>query len=125
MRHRVPPRRALLAALVLACAAVVLPALPPAAVPPASAAVTTQTPVMGPPLLNAQQLAAWYWRHHGSIQPHIPIFNDNITQLAQTFIDDGRIEGVRGDIAFVPGEHDALRQGVGDDDQMLRRNCFE
>src|SRR5262249_14783964 len=30
-----------------------------------------------------------------------------------------------GDFAFVSGQDDALRQRVGDDDQMLRRNRFE
>jgi len=68
---------------------------------PASADVTTKTPVMGPSLLNAAQLAAWYGRHHGSNQPRIPVLHNNVAQLAQIFIDQGNAEGVRGDIAFV------------------------
>jgi hypothetical protein len=73
----------------------------------AAAATTTQTPVMGPPLLNAQQLAAWYFRH-SSVTPLIPAFGGNpagdVQALAQVFIDDGRSEGVRGDIAFVQSQ---------------------
>jgi hypothetical protein len=69
--------------------------------PTAAADVTTKTPVMGPSLLNAQQLAAWYSRHRGSNEPQIPALNDNVAALAQIFIDQGRAEGVRGDIAFV------------------------
>jgi hypothetical protein len=83
-------------ALVLACAALVaLPARP------STAAVTTRTPVMGPPLLNAVQLAAWYHRHKGANTPQIPALGDDVGKLAQIFIDQGRLEGVRGDIAFV------------------------
>ncbi len=76
-----------------------LPLLVPA--PGASADVTTHTPVMGPSLLDAQQLAAWYHRNHGSVRPRIPVLHDSIAALAQVFIDEGKVEGVRGDIAFV------------------------
>jgi hypothetical protein len=73
----------------------------------AAAATTTQTPVMGPSLLNAQQLAAWYYRHSGAT-PLIPAFGGHpagdVQALAQVFIDDGRLEGVRGDIAFVQSQ---------------------
>jgi hypothetical protein len=41
--------------------------------PVASADVTTHTPVMGPSVLNAGQLAAWYSRHSG-VAPQIPAF---------------------------------------------------
>src|SRR5262245_33630882 len=70
---------------------------------PAGAAVatpTTRTPVMGPNLLSASQLARWYNAEHGS-PPKVPSLGNNITALAQTFIDEGRRDGVRGDIAFV------------------------
>ena len=67
----------------------------------ASAGVTTRTPVMGPSLLDAQQLAAWYDHNHGSIQPRIPALHNNVSALAQIFIDEGKAEGVRGDLAFV------------------------
>ena len=66
-----------------------------------SAGVTTRTPVMGPSLLTAQQLATWYGQNHGSIQPRIPALHNNVAALAQIFIDEGKAEGVRGDIAFV------------------------
>jgi hypothetical protein len=66
----------------------------------AAAAVTTRTPVMGPNLLNAAQLASWFHAMH-SAPPNVPSLNNNVTLLAQTFIDTGRIEGVRGDLAFV------------------------
>ena len=66
----------------------------------AAAAVTTRTPVMGPNLLNAAQLASWFNAMH-SAPPNVPSLNNNVTLLAQTFIDTGRIEGVRGDLAFV------------------------
>ena len=73
----------------------------------AAATVTTQTPVMGPSLLTAGQLAAWYHRHSGST-PKIPAFDGHpagdVAALAQVFIDDGKAEGVRGDIAFVQSQ---------------------
>src|SRR5271154_562436 len=70
----------------------------------AAADVTTHTPVMGPSLLSANQLAAWYFRHSGTT-PLIPAFDGHpagdVAALAQVFIDDGKAEGVRGDMAFV------------------------
>ena len=63
--------------------------------------VTTHTPVMGPNLLSANQLARWFNSVRGGTPPNVPSLHDNVTTLAQTFIDEGRIEGVRGDIAFV------------------------
>jgi hypothetical protein len=95
MTRRVARSIALITTVFLVCTLVV------GNVAPASADSTTHTPVMGPPLLNAQQLAGWYSRHHGSNQPQIPVFGNNVASLAQVFIDDGRAEGVRGDIAFV------------------------
>jgi hypothetical protein len=100
MNRRVRPPIAMLAAL-LAFNALVIGATST----PAPAAVTTHTPVMGPSLLTAGQLAAWYSKHHGSIQPRIPAFGghpaNDVAALAQVFIDDGKKEGVRGDMAFV------------------------
>jgi hypothetical protein len=59
----------------------------------------TQTPVMGPSLLSAAQLSAWYHaRHSGTAQ--IPALHNNVQALAQIFIDEGTAQGVRGDIAF-------------------------
>jgi hypothetical protein len=89
----------LVAALAVLTAA--LASLLVANVPVASAGVTTHTPVMGPSLLDARQLAGWYDHNHGSIQPRIPVLHDNVAALAQIYIDEGKTEGVRGDIAFV------------------------
>ncbi len=73
----------------------------------AAADTTTHTPVMGPSLLTASQLAAWYYRHSG-VTPQIPAFGGHpagdVAALAQVFIDDGRAEGVRGDMAFVQSQ---------------------
>jgi hypothetical protein len=68
---------------------------------PAGAAATTQTPVMGPSLLNADQLALWYSKRHGTVQPKIPALANNVKALAQIFINEGVADGVRGDFAFV------------------------
>ena len=69
-------------------------------VSPAGAAVTSQTPVMGPNLLTAAQLAAWYSSvpHDPPDLPNVP--GHSVQALAQIFIDEGRAQGVRGDIAF-------------------------
>src|SRR4051812_22292673 len=67
----------------------------------AGAAVTTRSPVMGPNLLSANQLARWFQSVPGRRPVRVPSLGNNITALAQTFIDEGRVEGVRGDIAFV------------------------
>ena len=73
----------------------------------AAADTTTHTPVMGPSLLTASQLASWYFRHSG-VTPQIPAFSGHaagdVQALAQVFIDDGRAEGVRGDMAFVQSQ---------------------
>ena len=62
---------------------------------------------MGPSLLTAKQLAAWYHRH-SSVTPLIPSFDGHpagdVAALAQVFIDDGKREGVRGDMAFVQSQ---------------------
>ena len=72
-----------------------------ASAPAAAATVTTHTPVMGPNLLSANQLARWYNSVRDGIPPKVPSLHNNINALAQTFIDEGRRDGVRGDIAFV------------------------
>jgi hypothetical protein len=73
----------------------------------AAGAVTTKTPVMGPSVLTAAQLANWY-HHHSGTTPHIPAFDghpaNDVAALAQVFIDDGNKEGVRGDMAFVQSQ---------------------
>jgi hypothetical protein len=100
---RSPRSVALLVAMLLA--SVMFGAATPTS---ASAAVTTHTPVMGPSLLSASQLAHWYALHHGTTQPRIPAFGghpaNDVQALAQVFIDDGNKEGVRGDMAFVQSQ---------------------
>lgn len=62
---------------------------------------TSQTPVMGPNLLGANDLAAWYRSKRGAAVPRVPGVDNDVERLAQLFIEEGRDEGVRGDIAFV------------------------
>jgi hypothetical protein len=95
MIRRWSSRFSLLLAALVACASLTV-----AVAQPASADVTTHTPVMGPSLLTAAQLAAWYHRHSGN-SPKIPALGNDVGRLAQVFIDEGNAEGVRGDIAFV------------------------
>src|SRR6202042_890463 len=47
------------------------------------------------------QLTRWFNAVPGRRPPRVPSLGNNIRALAQIFIDEGRIEGVRGDIAFV------------------------
>jgi hypothetical protein len=96
MTHRSSRRIAAFVAA-LACSLALLAAAPSTA----TAATTTRTPVMGPNLLNADQLALWYSKHHGSVQPKIPALGNSVKFLAQIFIDEGNRDGVRGDMAFV------------------------
>ncbi len=91
-----------------ALVALIAPAVATVATPGVAAAdTTTHTPVMGPSLLTAKQLSAWYFRHSGST-PLIPAFDGHpagdVTALAQVFIDDGKKEGVRGDMAFIQSQ---------------------
>jgi hypothetical protein len=96
MTSRAPRLIAIFAATIVACGSLFA-----TSTPTASADVTTHTPVMGPSLLTAGDLAAWYNRHKGSNQPHIPVLRDSVAYLAQVFINQGNAEGVRGDMAFV------------------------
>jgi hypothetical protein len=89
--------RQLLAFLVVLAVGVVPLATSGAA--PAGAATTSQTPVMGPNILTAAQLASWY-NSVGHAPPNIPTVPGGVPALAQIFIDQGRAQGVRGDIAF-------------------------
>lgn len=66
--------------------------------PPSSGAATpttAATPVLGPSLLSAQQLADWYASTGVRSLSPTPI-----ATLARLFIDEGRAQGVRGDLAF-------------------------
>jgi hypothetical protein len=92
-------RRRFFAALIALVVAGVV-AAPVANMSPASAATpTSQTPVMGPSLLTADQLVRWY--NTKNYTPRLPALNNDVRALAQIFIDEGSFEGVRGDMAFV------------------------
>ena len=52
-------------------------------------------PVMGPSLLTADQIVAWY-----NAQGYHPRLETSISDLVQIFIEEGTDEGVRGDFAF-------------------------
>lgn len=89
-------------ALIALVAAVISASSAPVAAPPAVAALpTSRTPVMGPNLLDAAQLAAWYRHKRGTQRPKAPGVDNDIDRLARLFVEEGRVEGVRGDIAFV------------------------
>src|SRR4029078_6703729 len=53
------------------------------------------------------QLAAWYHRH-STVTPQIPAFDghkaNDVAALAQVFIDAEKVEGGRGDMAFVQSQ---------------------
>ena len=66
-------------------------ALPAATAGPASAG----TPILGRAQYNARQIAAWY----GSVG-HRSRATVGVATLAQLFLEEGALEGVRGDIAF-------------------------
>lgn len=95
MLLRSPKLRAAFLAIVVACGG--LAALD---APAATAAPTTKTPVMGPSILNAAQLASWYKSEAGT-GAKLPSLGNNVAALAQIFIDEGKRDGVRGDLAFV------------------------
>lgn len=102
MPHTTRPSRlgAALAGALVALASLGAPALTGAGARAAGAATTTQTPVMGPSLLNADQLVRWY-QHRRYGPARLPALGNDVRALAQLFIDEGAIEGVRGDMAFV------------------------
>jgi hypothetical protein len=100
-RRRFPRLSVALGVFALLCTSLVGAVATTAVTPQvADATVTTHTPVMGPNLLNASQLARWFNSMHDA-PPNVPSLHDDVTLLAQTFIDEGHVEGVRGDLAFV------------------------
>jgi hypothetical protein len=63
---------------------------------PAQAAALPSVPIMGPNILTADQIAAWYNSKHRTFAvPGITVRN-----LAEGFLREGADENVRGDIAF-------------------------
>jgi hypothetical protein len=64
---------------------------------PSGALASTQRPVMGASRVSAAQLVAWYEsKRISGARPAVPV-----ATLAALFIEEGRIEGVAGDLAFV------------------------
>jgi len=53
-------------------------------------------PVMGPTVLSAAQMAAWWHTRSYSFR----VAGTSIEELAQLFVEEGQAEGVRGDLAF-------------------------
>jgi hypothetical protein len=99
-RARTPRPRSLIAFVVSALLAVAAVGMT-ASAPPAGAAAN-RTSVMGPNLMNADQLTRWFnAKRAGQAGPRLPALNNDVHALAQIFIDEGRTENVRGDIAFV------------------------
>lgn len=107
MSHSCLPRQFASRARVLAFAAAVLVAaglVSPSGIATAGAQVEASvagTPVMGPNILSARQLASWYYAKKGHDYAQVPALDDDIERLAAVFIAEGRKDGVRGDIAFV------------------------
>lgn len=63
----------------------------------AHAAALTRTPIMGPNILTADQMVAWY-NSRGHAPYAVP--GVSVHDLAQLFLWEGTAENVRGDIAF-------------------------
>src|SRR5262245_10800837 len=57
-----------------------------------------ERPIMGNSKLNADQITAWFHAH----KPGKPCFTNGkkIRDIAKLFVQEGAIEGVKGDIAF-------------------------
>lgn len=92
--------RPVVLALTCVCAGVLASCTPP---PPASSTSTLPAgaadpgPVMGAERISAAELAAWFdARGVDGVRPTV-----TIAELARLFIEEGRREGVAGDVAFV------------------------
>jgi hypothetical protein len=64
---------------------------------PANVAKDPLVPIMGEPVLTPEQLTAWFAGTRGSLQ----VGDNNVAELAQLYIEEGRALGIRGDIAFI------------------------
>jgi hypothetical protein len=67
----------------------------------APADASSRTPVMQRERVTAAQMAAWFAEHEPSGSRHRA--SVSIQRLAELYIEEGRAEGVAGDIAFVQG----------------------
>lgn len=83
----------------VACAAIATPITRASSA--AAAEPATGTPVMGQPLLTAHHLATYYYSRKGHDTAQLPALGDDVEALARLFIEEGRRDGVRGDIAFM------------------------
>jgi len=81
-------RRGFLGGAAAAVAAVVLPTA-------SAGPVSAGTPILGPAQYSARQLTAWYAAGGHRSRATVPI-----GILTQLFLDEGALEGVRGDVAF-------------------------
>lgn len=101
--HGVPPKadrpfaRLRWCAGLLAVVAIAAPAAAavPAADDPDATVEAPGTPILGGARLTAEQIAGWY-RSTG----HTPRLDVDVEELAQLFLEEGALEGVRGDVAF-------------------------
>jgi hypothetical protein len=57
---------------------------------------TGRTPIMGPPVLNAEEIAGWFRANGGRGR----VAGVSIEELAAIYVEEGVAAGVRGDIAF-------------------------
>jgi hypothetical protein len=96
-RVRPASSRPLLTALLL-LTALAGTLLAPAAAP---AEASSRTPVMQSERVTAAQMAAWFAEHEPSGSRHRA--SVSIQRLAELYLEEGRAEGVAGDIAFVQG----------------------
>ena len=68
--------------------------------PPTPPPVTAQVAIMGPPRLTAAQLVAWF-NGRTPQPPGVYAATVPVEVLAQIFIEEGAVESVTGDVAFV------------------------
>lgn len=107
MPPHTPARRRRVCLRLIGCLVAVAAIAPPiASAGPAAAAgpatgLSTGTPVMGPALLTAHQIATYYYSRKGRDTAQLPALGDDVETLARLFIEEGRRDGVRGDIAFM------------------------
>lgn len=81
--------------LVACLAALALPAATPATSAATTTAAAEPLPILGTQVASAERLVAWYERRGAT--PDLPL---PISELARVFVEEGAVEGVRGDVAF-------------------------
>lgn len=78
--------------------------------------VPANTPIVGLPRLSAEDLSSWF-----AGTPYRPRVSTPIADYARWFIEEGNIEGIRGDIAFAQA---ILETGGFANDDTVHRNNF-